>query len=380
MNFLSVSDKIKLQYMAIKNLSYITGASKLSPPITMWRLTKRCNLLCKHCSHHLNRDKIEKDKLIEIANKIASSGTLVVLISGGEPLIVPNIKEILTILKKAGKIVMLNTNGFNLEQFNDFILKNEIDYVAVSFDGHTEEIHDFIRGKQNSFNNALESIKHLKMNRREGKPYLLVRGVVMKDNYLSINEYADFFEDIVDEVKFQPIHDYEGYDEVVDKNMMFSSESNELEESFSNEMKKLMQKPQFNNYYYKHFQKFIFDTKSMEEVSLNHCLPIWFVFMTVLEDGSCKTCTKEIGNIFEDELDNIWNNKKRLEFLTALSHYGKCNMPCWLTCTGAAQSWQGKLIKTALKQKKLPQHVKLDFENHPNYLGISSGEQVPFDN
>src|SRR5690606_2737679 len=125
MNFLSKREKLKLYAKIMANLTIIGGTKKLSPPMTMWRLTKRCNLLCKHCSHHLNRDKIATDKLITVAHKIAASNTMIVNITGGEILLVPNLKELILILKNAGKKIMINTNGYYLKEFADFFIENE---------------------------------------------------------------------------------------------------------------------------------------------------------------------------------------------------------------------------------------------------------------
>lgn len=375
MKFLSATDKLRLYSLAMKNLSYIAGNRGLAPPITMWRLTKRCNLHCKQCSYHLNRDKIDQEKLVSVAHKIARSRTPIVLITGGEPMIVPNIREILTILKKAGKKVLINTNGYNLHEFHDFILEQEIDYLAVSFDGADAATHDHIRGKAGSFDRAMSSLKFFRENRKDKSPWLAVRAVVMKDNFEQMADYADYFAQYVDEVKFQPVHDYKGYDEVVDKDVLFSAEQKELEQSFTAAMEELMDTDKsFDNYYYRNFSKFLFHPKEMESIAVNHCLPVWFIFMCVLEDGSCTTCAQKIGDIYESELDDIWNGSMRIDFLTALSHHGKCKIPCWLTCTGAGQSWQGGLIKTLLRRRGLSEEARLTFEQTPNYNGILETE------
>lgn len=378
MKFLSQTDKLKFYSLALKNLAYIGGKRNLSPPITLFRLTKRCNLACKHCSHHLNRDKIEKDKLIEMAKKIAKSKTMVVLISGGEPMLVPNIKEILLILKESGKTIMLNSNGYNLEQFNDFIIDNEIDYIAISFDSSDAATHDNIRGKKGSFDTALDNIKYLKENRKNGKPHIAVRSVIMKDNFKEMKEYQNFFKEYVDEIKFQPIHDYVGYDEVVDKDVLFTIEEKSIEDEFNESMNDLMKSDSsFNNYFYNNFQKFLFHPKEMEVIALNHCLPVWFIFLIILEDGSCRTCTHEIGKMEDVEnIDDVWNGEKRIEFLAALSNFGRCKMPCWLTCTGAGQSWQGRIIKNLLKLKSSNPDTLEELYNLPNFTGISTVENT----
>ncbi|MCO5229681.1 MAG: radical SAM protein [Chitinophagales bacterium] len=357
----------------MKNLSFISGYKKLSPPITLWRLTKRCNLKCMHCSHHLNRDKIDTEKLIYAAHKIAQSKTMVVDISGGEPFLVPNIKELILILKNARKKIMLNTNGFHLREYADFLIENEIDYLAISFDSHIAELHDKIRGRKGSFEKALEGVKYIIENRGDKKkPYILIRGVVMKDNYHEVSEYVDFFRQWADEVKFQPIHDYEGFDEASNKDVLFDIKKKELEEDFAFHMATLIKKDKkFNNGYYKTFQKFVFHKEELESEALNYCLPVWFILLIIFEHGHCMTCTQEIGNIYSDKpLDEIWVSSKRLDYLTSLVHFGKCKMPCLLTCTGAGQKWQGKMIREALLMRSVNKEYEDEFKSTPNYLGL----------
>jgi hypothetical protein len=201
----------------------------------------------------------------------------------------------------------------------------------------------------------------------------------MRDNFETTSSYVDVFKEKVDEIKFQPVHDYEGYDEVVDKNVLFENNAVEIEKEFEHSFGELFKKhSEFDTYYYQKFQKFIFNPKSMETESLNHCLPIWFIFFCILEDGTCKTCTQNIGDIYQDEIIDIWNNKKRLDFLTALSHQGKCNTPCWMTCTSAAQGWQGRLIKNALKIAPLDKGYLTEFDKSPNLTG-SFNEKIYID-
>lgn len=127
----------------------------------------------------------------------------------------------------------------------------------------------------------------------------------------------------------------------------------------------------FNNNYYKTFSEFLFHKEDLESEALNYCLPVWFILLLVLEDGSCSTCSQEIGSIYSDQsLDEIWISPKRLDFLTSLVHFGKCKIPCLLTCTGAGKQWQGKLIRQALMMKSVNPEYEEEFKQTPNYKGF----------
>ena len=111
-------------------------------------ITNKCNLYCKHCyndskfqnSTFLSTSIIEKLYRIFFENNINQ-----ISISGGEPLLHP---DIITILKYSTvyKIkTQLITNGILLDQFCDHINNNPNILVQLSIDGYGQ-IHDKIRG------------------------------------------------------------------------------------------------------------------------------------------------------------------------------------------------------------------------------------------
>ena len=95
-----------------------------------------CNLRCPFC-HNVelieNVDKIvpfdEKeimDYLIERKGKIEG-----VCITGGEPLINPDIYDLIKKIKDIGLLLKLDTNGYFPDRLKDLLSKNVIDYVAM---------------------------------------------------------------------------------------------------------------------------------------------------------------------------------------------------------------------------------------------------------
>lgn len=379
MNFLSKKDKVNLYSKAAFNFAHILGSKKTSPLLIAWVMTKRCNLKCKHCSSYLNRDKIDPDFLMDIARKLASSDAMIIIISGGEPLLVPNIEEIITLLKNAGKKIVLNTNALILSEKLDFVLKSGIDNIAISFDSHIAEEHDLIRGKIGSFNKALEALQSIKLRSENNTPFITVRFVVMKNNYQKMKQYVDFFSDKVDEIKFQPVHDYEGFDQVVDKDVLFNNENEIIKNEFEDILESIFDEyPEFDNVYINTIPKFLLEPESLEEKAIKHCLPVWFNFMHIDELGDSKVCAKTMGNILESDVNEIWNNGKRLDYLIGLAKFGKCKVPCWLNCTTIAPEWQGKFIKSILNKKKLSEANWEDFKTTPNYTGLGEVASIDY--
>lgn len=131
-------------------------------------LSESCNLRCKHCyqdssgkSPLLTLDDI-KD-ILKQAREVATQrgfDELAVNLTGGEPLLIPNIKEYIEVVLENADRMLLLTNGTLLDEDMVGYLKAKTNIrVQVSLDG-TKEVHDEIRGK-GSFDKAIKGIRLL---------------------------------------------------------------------------------------------------------------------------------------------------------------------------------------------------------------------------
>jgi MoaA/NifB/PqqE/SkfB family radical SAM enzyme len=237
-------------------------------------------------------------------------------------------------------------------------------------DGVDPDTHDDIRGKKGSFAKALKNLEYLKNNRKNGKPHIAVRGVLMKENFKMMPDYIAYFNNIVDDISFQPIHNNSSHHEVVDHEVLFSPRDMQFEAEFEQMMHSVAGTyPEFDNDYYRSFPQFVFHPEEMEEKALHTCLPTWMNFMPITDDGTCHTCTQVIGNVFENDIEKIWCGEKRIGFLRSMAKFGKCKSPCWLNCTGVAPGWIGTGIKTLLKLGQENERSRQEFLQMPNYTG-----------
>ncbi len=130
-------------------------------------VTRRCNLKCPVCYFEADKtaitdkDFLTTDKIKTIIDKLAASNVYQVFVSGGEALLRDDIHEILSYLKGKVKGVLLLTNGTLLNMHTCEKLVNNINYIAISLDGSTREIHERTRGK-NTYDKVLQGIKNLK--------------------------------------------------------------------------------------------------------------------------------------------------------------------------------------------------------------------------
>jgi len=117
-----------------------------SGPVVVWNLIRRCNLACKHC-YSISSDKDFSDELsteevYAVMDDLRAFGVPVLILSGGEPLLRPDIFDISRRAKARGFYVGLSTNGTLINKEN---IKNiaaaGYNYVGISLDG-IGETHD----------------------------------------------------------------------------------------------------------------------------------------------------------------------------------------------------------------------------------------------
>ena len=76
---------------------------------------RRCNLACEYCNEYDDFSKpVSLETMYERVDKLAELGTSVVTISGGEPLLHPELDEIIRRIRKDGVVAGMITNGYLL--------------------------------------------------------------------------------------------------------------------------------------------------------------------------------------------------------------------------------------------------------------------------
>ena len=97
---------------------------------------RRCNLACTYCNEYDKvSDPVPFDEMKRRVDKLADLGTSVITISGGEPLMHPQLDEIITHIRERGVIAGLITNGYYLNPKRIARLNRAgLEYVQISID------------------------------------------------------------------------------------------------------------------------------------------------------------------------------------------------------------------------------------------------------
>ena len=98
--------------------------------------TRRCNLACTYCNEFDDFSKpVPADEMFRRIDRLGSMGTAIITISGGEPLLHPDLDAIIARIRKNGIIAGLITNGYllvadRIERLN----RAGLEYLQISID------------------------------------------------------------------------------------------------------------------------------------------------------------------------------------------------------------------------------------------------------
>ncbi len=124
-------------------------------PVVIWNLIRRCNLTCKHC-YAISADKdfpgeLSLEQIKNVLQDLRQFKVPALILSGGEPLLHPDIFVISKLAKTMGFYVGLSTNGTLIdESLITDIADVGYDYVGISIDG-LRETHDKFRRQSGAF-------------------------------------------------------------------------------------------------------------------------------------------------------------------------------------------------------------------------------------
>jgi heme d1 biosynthesis radical SAM protein NirJ len=137
-----------------------------SGPVVIWNLIRRCNLTCAHCyalsADHDYAGELGTDEACTVMDDLKAFGVPVLILSGGEPLLRPDLFTLATRARAMGFYVGLSTNGTLIDAaMADRIAGTGFDYVGISLDG-LRETHDRFRRLEGAFDASLAGVRHLR--------------------------------------------------------------------------------------------------------------------------------------------------------------------------------------------------------------------------
>lgn len=162
-----------------------------------WEVTSACNLRCIHC--HVTADtpapdELNTDDARRFIDDLARVDEFRMLVyTGGEPLVRKDIFELMHHSKRSGLINVIATNGTLITEEVAFRLKEEgLACAAVSLDSWRDEVHDYVRNRENTYELTMRGVRALK---KAGIP-LQINATAMQYNFGDLDELLELVDDL----------------------------------------------------------------------------------------------------------------------------------------------------------------------------------------
>ncbi|MCX6339063.1 MAG: radical SAM protein [Candidatus Aureabacteria bacterium] len=142
-------------------LRYAAGGR--TAPVVAWNCTARCNLCCRHCYSDAgvrdSGDELNGAEARRMIADLARYGVPVLLFSGGEPLLRPDLMELGAWAAAKGIRTVLSTNGTLIGKEEAAAIRGSgFSYVGISLDGVGSD-NDRFRGMPGAFQKAVEGMR-----------------------------------------------------------------------------------------------------------------------------------------------------------------------------------------------------------------------------
>ena len=320
-------------HQMIKQLS--AGKIPICPQVQI-DPTNRCNHNCPLCWYHIKHDglndrfnrndQLDKKWLLTLLDNLKDLGVKAVeYTGGGEPLLHPDIGEILRYTLKKGFELALVTNGtLYKEEYLDSLLQAK--WVRVSMDAATPKTYAKTQGvAENEYYKAIKCIKAI--SERKSETILGISYVINPMNYKEIYQGAKLAKDLgVQNIRFSAAYTQK-------REKLFDGIREEIVESCKKA--KELEDDEFK----------VFDLSEDHLINLaedkqdiHYCGYTHFCGVIGADRGLYSCCTLKyasrgyLGQINEDaDFGAVWWGKKRIEFLRNLDPSVYCKAPCWMT-------------------------------------------------
>ena len=164
--------------------------------IVSWMTTNQCNLKCEHCyqdADDADLGELSTEEAKEMIDGISRAGFKIMIFSGGEPLLRPDIYELVSYARSKRLVPVFGTNGMLIDDEVAMRLKDAgAMAMGISLDSLDEAKHDRFRGVEGAHNATLAGIEACK---RAGLPFQ-IHTTVVNWNRDEICEITDFAEQI----------------------------------------------------------------------------------------------------------------------------------------------------------------------------------------
>ena len=317
-------------------------------------LTEKCNQKCKFCytNSGIVGEHISTDKAKTIIDKCAEAEVFDINFTGGEPTLHPDFADIVKYAKDYDFTIGFTSNGqFNAKTTREIV--KYIDGATISIHGF-RDLHDSLVNKKGSYDKAIRNLE-----------ILSDEGVITQVDYTLIKDNLDQLYPFGKFILEKPIHRL-GVLRLIHVGRGKGVESPTIEEynkAFS-QMYKLRKEFKDKNIELADAFPYCLVEDERYRKLIRGC-SAGVLYAAIDTKGNIKYCPAHkhsIGNIFEDSLEEIWQNNKELERYRKLDWVPEscksCDYlgDCLLGCRASSEEEKDILLSfqnpSPLKRKK----------------------------
>ncbi len=177
-----------------------------APRIISWNITLQCPLKCSHCYVDAGDEEVagvlSTDEAFGVIDQIRATGTPIVVLSGGEPLLREDLYAIAQYGTEQGLRMVIGTSGYLLDHETAVKLRDAgIRAVAISLDSKDPATHDALHGVNGVWERAVAAIGHcreagmgVQINMTVLRSAMSdIEGVIALGKSLGVSDYQLFF-------------------------------------------------------------------------------------------------------------------------------------------------------------------------------------------
>jgi len=282
-------------------------------------ITYRCNAKCYMCNTWQYPSKVSEEISIKDIEKLPSNLSFI-NITGGEPFIRKDIQEIVYVLKKKAKRVVISTNGFFSDLIVDLAKNNKDIGIRVSLEG-LPKANDELRGIKNGFDKGLRTILQLKEMGLKDIGF----GITISDkNAKDIMELYTLAKSIDLEFATAIVHNgyyFHKYDNaIIDKQLI----TKEVQKLIDDLLKSKRIKNWFRAYFNFGIINYVNGGKRLLPCEMGSNI---FFVDPFGEIKPCNAMDESMGSIKTSSFDDIWRSEKAENVRKLVK---TCQKNCWM--------------------------------------------------
>lgn len=328
------------------NRQLVLDAQKTHPLRQLfWECTLRCNMNCRHCGSDCKADSLLPDmpfedfrKVLEAVKDHYNSHKITITLSGGEPLMRPDLAKCARAIYDMEFPWGLVSNGWLMTPSKiEELLGAGLHGVTISLDGLKED-HDWMRGHENSFEHASEAIRILASEPEIGFDVVTC---VNRRNIGSLRQIKDYLLNLG--VKRWRLFTVFPVGRAA-KDPMLQLTSDEFK-TLMEFIRKCRQDGDIRASY--GCEGFLRQYEGKVRDNIFTC-QAGLTVASVLADGSISACGSirsdfHQGNIYKDDFIDVWENRFRPYRDRSWTRTGKCGeCKWWRYCQGGGMHLRGE--------------------------------------